>query len=81
MNKTVMLHAYSGYLIPNIWFEVYRFKFILFGASCSPFILNATIAKHFDSNNNDVAKKMKTDIYVDNLATGIDSEDKTSTFL
>jgi hypothetical protein len=66
---------------PESPFDVYRFKSILFGASCSPFILNATLEKHLDSIHNPVAENMKTDIYVDNLATGSDSEDEASTFL
>ena len=66
---------------PESPFDVYRFKSILFGASCSPFILNATIKKHLDSIHNPVAEKMKTDIYVDNLVTGSDREDEASSFL
>ena len=66
---------------PESPFDVYRFKSILFGASCSPFILNAILKKHLDSIHNPVTEKMKTNIYVDNLATGSDSEDEASTFL
>ena len=66
---------------PESQFEVYRFKSILFGASCSPFILNATIRKHLDSIDHPVAENMKNDIYVDNLASGTDNEDETSAFI
>ena len=66
---------------PESQFVTYRFKAVLFGASCSPFILNATIRKHLESIDTPIAEKMKTDIYVDNLASGSDSEDDASTFL
>ena len=66
---------------PESQFVTYRFKAVLFGASCSPFILNATIKKHLESIDTPIAEKMKTDIYVDNLASGSDNEDDTSTFL
>ena len=57
---------------PESQFVTYRFKAVLFGASCSPFILNATIRKHLESIHTPIAGKMKTDIYVDNLASGSD---------
>ena len=66
---------------PESQFDVYRFKTILFGTSCSPFILNATIKKHLESIHHTVAEKMKTDFYVDNLASGYDNENQASTFL
>ena len=66
---------------PESQFDVYRFKTILFGASCSPFILNATIKKHLESIDHPVAEKIKTDIYVDNLAFGYDNENQASTCL
>ena len=33
-------------LNPECPYEVYRFKAVLFGATCSQFLLNATIQKH-----------------------------------
>ena len=66
---------------PESQFVAYRFKAVLFGASCSPFILNATIRKHLESIDTPIAENMKTDIYVDNPASGSDSEDDASTFL
>ena len=62
-------------------FEVYRFKSILFGATCSPFILNATIQKHLDQFHDPVTQRMKSDLFVDNLASGTDNEDEATTFL
>ena len=61
---------------PESQFEVYRFKSILFGATCSPFILNATIQKHLDQFNDPVTQRIKSDLYVDNLAFGTDNEDE-----
>ena len=55
---------------PDSPFDVYKFKAILFGATCSPFILNATIRAHLDLNHSQIAKDMQTNIYVDNLLTG-----------
>ena len=66
---------------PESKFDVYRFKFILFGASCSSFILNATIKKHLNGIDHPVAQQMKINIYVDNLASGTDSEGETLTYL
>lgn len=59
---------------PDSTFTVYKFKAILFGATCSPFILNATITAHLELNNSSTAKDMKTNIYVDNLLTGASDE-------
>ena len=66
---------------PESQFEVYRFKSILFGATCSPFILNATIQKHLDQFNDPVTQRIKSDLYVDNLASGTDNEDEATIFL
>ena len=66
---------------PESPFEVYRFKSILFGATCSPFTLNATIKKHLDQFHDPVTQPMKSDLYVDNLASGTDNEDEATTFL
>ena len=66
---------------PDSPFEIYRFKSILFGATCSPFILNATIQKHLDQFTDQVTQRIKSDLYVDNLASGTDNEDEATTFL
>lgn len=56
-------------------FEIYRFKVVLFGATCSPFILNATILTHLDKINGPVAENMTRNIYVDNVVTSIKMEE------
>ena len=52
---------------PNSPLKAYRFKSILFGATCSPFILSATLLKHLQLSNNKTAKIMQRDIYVANV--------------
>ena len=34
---------------PNSDLTTYRFKSVLFGATCSPFILNAVLSKHLNN--------------------------------
>ncbi|XP_077996706.1 uncharacterized protein LOC144450013 [Glandiceps talaboti] len=56
---------------PESLFKVYRFKSVLFGAVCSPFILNAVVKTHLETHaekwaSNDLSENM----YVDNVVTG-----------
>jgi hypothetical protein len=51
----------------------YRFKAILFGARCSPFILNATLLKHLNSQDTDISKSLQKNLYVDNILTSLDT--------
>ncbi|XP_064629239.1 uncharacterized protein LOC135488534 [Lineus longissimus] len=62
---------------PNSAFKVYQFKVVLFGAVCSPFILNATVRSHLDKHESPVATDMKDNIYVDNVASGAESTHDT----
>ncbi|VDI21412.1 Hypothetical predicted protein [Mytilus galloprovincialis] len=55
--------------------ETYRFKVILFGATCSPFILNATLLKHLSTVTSATAEILKRDLYVDNVLTSVDTEE------
>ncbi|XP_063436158.1 uncharacterized protein LOC134717595 [Mytilus trossulus] len=52
---------------PSSTLTTYRFKSILFGATSSPFILNATLLKHLDACNTNISAMMKNDLYVDNI--------------
>ena len=54
---------------PDSPIDTYRFKVILFGATCSQFILNATIDHHLEKygEQRDITEKIKRNIYVDNL--------------
>ncbi|XP_064097204.1 uncharacterized protein LOC135208689 [Macrobrachium nipponense] len=67
---------------PNSKLIVYRFRVVLFGATCSSFLLNATIKHHLStvvlwlprSNTVDVVERLKTGLYVDNLQFTANSE-------
>ena len=56
--------------------EVYRFKVVLFGATCSQFLLNATILYHLDrmALDNTVIQSIKDGLYIDNLHLNTNSE-------
>ncbi|XP_074658621.1 uncharacterized protein LOC141911530 [Tubulanus polymorphus] len=55
-------------------FEVYRFKRVLFGAKCSPFMLNSTIIYHLRNNfKGKFTNNLLRDIYVDNISTSVNS--------
>ena len=52
---------------PESKINVYRFKVVLFGATCSQFLLNATVLHHLKNLNNGTAKILTRNIYVDNI--------------
>ncbi|XP_063447017.1 uncharacterized protein LOC134726541 [Mytilus trossulus] len=60
---------------PSSTLTTYRFKSILFGATSSPFILNATLLKHLDACNTNISAMMKNDLYVDNILSSLENED------
>ena len=45
----------------------YRFRSVLFGATCSPFLLQATIESHLNHSKDPFAAYLKKAFYVDNL--------------
>ena len=53
----------------------HHFKLILFGATCSPFILSATLFKHFKENQGPLSATLLNGLYVDNILTSLDDED------
>ena len=65
---------------PTSAFHVYCFKVVLFGASSSPFILNATLNKHLNQYNDPVAEDMKKNIYVDDLISGVQHDEEATTY-
>ncbi|XP_060570545.1 uncharacterized protein LOC132728870 [Ruditapes philippinarum] len=62
---------------PDSTLITYRFKAVLFGATCSPFILNATILKHLASNSDVwVSSILRRDLYVDNVLSSFEDENQ-----
>ncbi|XP_063447041.1 uncharacterized protein LOC134726564 [Mytilus trossulus] len=65
---------------PSSNLQTYRFKSVLYGATCSPFMLNAMILKHLQRYNSTIATLMERDLYVDNILTSLQSEDDAITY-
>ncbi|VDI78048.1 Hypothetical predicted protein [Mytilus galloprovincialis] len=61
-------------------FTTYRFKSVLFGPTCSPFILNATLLKHFGENPSPTASRITQDLFLDNVLTSFTAEDDLMQF-
>ncbi|XP_060597510.1 uncharacterized protein LOC132751365 [Ruditapes philippinarum] len=60
---------------PKSQLVTYRFRVVLFGATCSPFILNATLLKHKTLNaSNPAANIITRDLYVDNVISSFQQE-------
>jgi hypothetical protein len=62
---------------PNI--TELRFTRVVFGVSPSPFLLNATIWHHleqYEQTQPDLVKRLKQSLYVDDLVTGADDEER-----
>ena len=60
---------------PDSKLTTYRFKSVLFGATCSPFILHATLTKHLEDNSHVwVSDLLKKNIYVDNIISSFTDE-------
>ena len=62
---------------PESAFQIYRFKVVLFGSTCSPFMLNAALHSHLDNYKSPIAKSIKNDLYEDNFISGRDTEEET----
>ncbi|CAC5412906.1 unnamed protein product [Mytilus coruscus] len=56
--------------------QIYRFCRVPFGVISSPFLLAATIDLHLRKYNTPVATKIQDNIYVDNLLTGVNTNDE-----
>ena len=54
--------------------KIYRFKSVLFGSTASPFLLNATLKHHLESENNYISKEILDNVYIDNLYLTSDRE-------
>jgi hypothetical protein len=60
--------------------EVYRFCRVPFGVISSPFLLGATVEHHLDSYETELADRIKENIYVDNIVTGVNSPEEAVRF-
>ena len=58
----------------NSPFVTYRFRVVLFGATCSPFMLYATLTFHLTQNLTEVSQDILRNLYVDNIVSGCISE-------
>ena len=58
--------------IPKI--KTYRFKSVLFGSTSSPFLLQATLYKHFQDSNSKYKETFSHAFYVDNFAVTVNDE-------
>ena len=58
----------------------YRFKSVLFGATCSPFILNAVLMKHLKESASTLTERLTKDLYVDNIISSFPSENEVINF-
>lgn len=54
----------------------YRFKSVLFGATCSPFLLQATIDYHLKNSDNIYKTLISQNLYVDNFQGSVDSQQR-----
>ncbi|XP_064638322.1 uncharacterized protein LOC135494335 [Lineus longissimus] len=66
---------------PESDFIVYRFSSVLFGSNASPAILNAVIRKHLKENDSETARDISTNIYVDNVISGVENEQNALDYL
>ena len=66
---------------PESPLSTYRFKSVLFGATCSPFILSATILKHLENDKRvRAADVIERDVYVDNVLSSFENESDILTY-
>ena len=65
---------------PNSKFDTYRFCRVLFGSVGSPFILFATLNHYLLQYNTPVSHNIQSNLYVDNIVTGFNSEEEMLQF-
>ena len=53
--------------------KAFRFKSVLFGSTSSPFLLQATLYKHFRDSKSPVKDVLAKSFYVDNFLTTVDN--------
>jgi hypothetical protein len=67
----------TDYTNPEAGISTYRFKVVLFGATCSPFLLNKTLETHFERNPCETQRELSKSLYVDNVLTSFEDENFT----
>ena len=65
---------------PNSPFQAYQFKVVLFGASCSPFMLNAALTYHLQQYPSAVSTDIISSLCVDNVVSGCDTEQEATQY-
>ena len=62
-------------------FLVLRFTRVVFGVSCSPSLLNATIKQHLNNSHSDpeLVSRLSRSFYVDDVVTGAPNEEAAFT--
>ena len=79
VKEIVTSHGFYGYAIPDdpdSNLITYRFMSVLFGATCSPSILHATLTRHLDDNTQIwVSNLLKKDLHVDKVISSFPDED------
>jgi len=58
---------------PSSSFITFCFKVVLFGATCSPFMLNAAMNHHLNRNKSATSLDLLKNLYVDNVVSGCSS--------
>ena len=62
---------------PSCRMKIYRYKVVMFGASCSPFLLAAVISSHLENQVKDkILQNSLKNIFVDNLVISMKTEDE-----
>ena len=59
---------------PRSPFQPYHFKVVLFGTSCSPFMLNTAITFHLQQHPSPVSTSILRSLYVDNVVSSCDTK-------
>ena len=65
---------------PNSELITYRFQAVLFGATSSPFILNAVLRHHLQQYQTTVADDITQNLYVDNIISGCSSAEAATQY-
>lgn len=86
----IEVHERDRQFLRFLWWEnpekiqVYQHNRVIFGATCSPFLLAAVIKLHLSDVSEDqkeVASKLVKSFYVDNLVTSVDNIDELEDFI